>query len=171
MEFPIKIREATQSDMEQICLISDCTAGSREITNRKMMEERIRSHADTFLLASLDNQVIVYISATDFATSSVSRWIVEMADREAISNGNLVIDALSVHPNYQGQGFGTLLLAAMKQVALQKNSPAIYLVCKDELLSYFEMNEFIEQGIVDLGVGNKVDFLMCWMNPFYQEEL
>ena len=171
MEFPIKIREATQSDMEQICLISDCTAGSREITNRKMMEERIRSHADTFLLASLDNQVIVYISATDFATSSVSRWIVEMADREAISNGNLVIDALSVHPNYQGQGFGTLLLAAMKQVALQKNSPAIYLVCKDELLSYFEMNEFIEQGIADLGVGNEVNFLMCWKNPFYQEEL
>ena len=171
MEFPIKIREAMQSDMEQICLISDCTAGSREITNRKMMEERIRSHADTFLLASLDDQVIAYISATDFATSSVSRWIVEMADGEAISNGNLVIDALSVHPNYQGQGFGTLLLAAMKQVALQQNSPAIYLVCKDELLSYFEMNEFIEQGIVDLGVGNKVDFLMCWKNPFYQEEL
>jgi acetyltransferase, GNAT family len=171
MEFPIKIREATQSDMEQICLISDCTAGSREITNRKMIEERIRSHADTFLLASLDDQVIAYISAIDFATSSVSRWIVEMADGEAISNENLVIDALSVHPNYQGQGFGTLLLAAMKQVALQQNSPAIYLVCKDELLSYFEMNEFIEQGIVDLGVGNKVDFLMCWMNPFYQEEL
>ena len=114
---------------------------------------------------------MLIISATDFATSSVSRWIVEMADREAISNGNLVIDALSVHPNYQGQGFGTLLLAAMKQVALQKNSPAIYLVCKDELLSYFEMNEFMEQGIVDLGVGNEVNFLMYWKNPFYQEEL
>ena len=171
MEFPIEIREATQSDMEQICLISDCTAGSREITNRKMMEERIRSHADTFLLASLDEQGIAYISATDFATSSVSRWIVDMADGEAISNGNLVIDALSVHPNYQGQGFGTLLLAALKQVALQKNSPAIYLVCKDELLSYFEMNEFIEQGIVDLGVGNEVNFLMWWKNPFFKEEL
>ena len=171
MEFPIKIREAMQSDMEQICLISDCTAGSREITNRKMMEERIRSHADTFLLASLDDMVIAYILGIDLATSSVSRWIVEMADGEAISNGNLVIDALSVHPNYQGQGFGTLLLAAMKQVALQKNSPCIYLLCKDEFLSYFEMNEFIEQGIVDLGVGNEVNFLMCWKNPFCQEEL
>ena len=171
MEFPIKIREAMQSDMEQICLISDCTSSSREIMNREIIEERIRKHADTFLLASLDDQVIAYISATVLATSSVSRWIVEMADGEAISNRNLVIDGLSVHPNYQGQGFGTLLLAAMKQVALQQNSPAIYLVCKDELLSYFEMNEFIEQGIVDLGVGNEVNFLMCWKNPFYQEEL
>lgn len=33
------------------------------------------------------------------------------------------------------------------------------------------MNEFIEQGIVDLGVVNDLNFLMSWKNPFYQEEL
>lgn len=171
MEFPIKIREVQQSDIEQVCLIQESTQNFQETFKREIIEERIRNFADTFLLASLDDQVIAYILTTDFATSSVNRWIAEMADVEAISNENLVIDALSVHPNYQGQGFGTLLLAAMKQVALQKNSPGIYLLCKDEFLSYFEMNEFIEQGIADLGVGNEVNFLMCWKNPFYQEEL
>ena len=171
MEFPIKIREVQQSDIEQVCLIQEGSQNFQGTFNREIIEERIRNFADTFLLASLDDQVIAYILATDFATSSVSRWIAEMPDGEAISNGNLVIDALSVHPNYQGQGFGTLLLATMKQVALQQNSPGIYLVCKDEFLSYFEMSEFIEQGIVDLGVGNEVNFLMSWKNPFYQEEL
>ena len=171
MEFPIKIREAMRSDIEQVCLISDCTQGSQEILNREMMEERIRNHADTFLLACLDNQSGAYISGTDFAASSLSRWIKEMANGEAISDRNFVIDGLSVHPEYQGQGFGTLLLAALKQVALQQNRPGIYLLCKDELLSYFEMNEFMEQGIVDLGVSNEVDFLMWWKNPFYKEEL
>ena len=170
MEFPIKIREVQQSDIEQVCLMQESSQNFQETFNREIIEERIRNFADTFLLASLDDQVIAYILVTDFATSSVNRWIAEMADVEAISNENLVIDALSVHPNYQGQGFGTLLLAAMKQVALQKNSPGIYLLCKDEFLSYFEMNEFIEQGIADLGVGNEVNFLMCWKNPFYQEE-
>ena len=171
MEFSINIREAQFSDIEHICLIQESSQNSQDILTREIIEERIRNFADTFLLASLDNQVIAYISATDFATSSVSRWIVEMADREAISNGNLVIDALSVHPNYQGQGFGTLLLAAMKQVALQQNCLGIYLLCKDELLSYFEMNEFMEQGIVDVGVSNEVNFLMWWKNPFHKEEL
>ena len=171
MEFPIKIREVQQSDIEQVCLIQESTQNFQETFNREIIEERIRNFADTFLLASLDDQVIAYISATDFATSSVSRWIAEMADGEAISNENLVIDALSVHPNYQGQGFGTLLLAAMKQVALQKNSLAIYLLCKDELLSYFEMNGFLEQGIVEGETSSAVAFLMYWKNPFYQEEL
>lgn len=171
MEFPIKIREAMQSDIEQVCLITDCTLGSQEILNREMIEERIRNHADTFLLACLDNQVVAYISGTDFAAASLSSWINDMANGEAISDRNFVIDALSVHPEYQGQGFGTLLLAALKQVALQQNCPGIYLLCKHELLSYFEMNEFMEQGIVDLGASNEVDFLMCWKNPFYKEEL
>ena len=171
MEFPIKIREVQQSDIEQVCLIQESSQNFQERFNREIIEERIRNFADTFLLASLDDQVIAYILATDFATSSVSRWIVEMADGEAISNGNLVIDALSVHPNYQGQGFGTLLLAALKQVALQQNCLGIYLLCKDELLSYFEMNEFMEQGIVDVGVSNEVNFLMWWKNPFHKEEL
>ena len=115
MEFPISIREAQASDLDQIYLIIEKNADSCRNISKEMIEKRIRNHADTFLLASLDDQVIAYILATDFATSSVSRWIVEMADGEAISNGNLVIDALSVHPNYQGQGFGTLLLAAMKE--------------------------------------------------------
>ena len=161
MEFPIKIREATQSDMEQICLISDCTAGSREITNRKMMEERIRSHADTFLLASLDDMVIAYILGIDLANSSLSRW----------SDRNFVIAGLSVRPDYQRQGFGTLLLAAFKQVVLQQNSPGIYLLCEDELLAYFEMNGFVEQGIIEGERSSEFAFLMRWQNPYYQEEL
>ena len=171
MEFPIKIREAQRSDIDQICLIQESNSNFLENMNREIIEERIRNHADTFLLASLDEQGIAYISATDFATSSVSRWIVEMADGEAISNGNLVIDALSVHPNYQGQGFGTLLLAAFKQVVLQQNSPGIYLLCEDELLAYFEMNGFVEQGIIEGERSSEFAFLMRWQNPYYQEEL
>ena len=171
MEFPIKIREAQRSDIDQICLIQESNSNFLENMNREIIEERIRNHADTFLLACLDDQVVAYISGTDFTNSSQSRWIKKIANGEVISDRNFVIDALSVHPEYQGQGFGTLLLAALKQVALQQNCLGIYLLCKDELLSYFEMNEFMEQGIVDVGVSNEVNFLMWWKNPFHKEEL
>ena len=171
MEFPIKIREAQRSDIDQICLIQESNSNFLENMNREIIEERIRNHADTFLLACLDDQVVAYISGTDFTNSSQSRWIKKIANGEVISDRNFVIDALSVHPEYQGQGFGTLLLAALKQVALQQNCLGIYLLCKDELLSYFEMNKFMEQGIVDVGVSNEVNFLMWWKNPFHKEEL
>ena len=84
---------------------------------------------------------------------------------------SIILEDLSVHPDFQKQGFGTLLLASLKEVIRQKNSSASYLVCKDEWLTYFEMNGFMEQGIVEGERSSEVAFLMCWRNPFYQEEL
>ena len=171
MEFPIQIREAMQSDMEQICLISDCTSSSHEIMNREIIEERIRNHAGTFLLASLDDQGIAYITAAPLPIPSLRKWMLDIGGEEFINENSIILEDLAVHPDYQGQGFGTLLLAALKEVTRQQDRPGIYLLCEDELLAYFEMNGFVEQGIVDGERSSEVAFLMRWHNPYYQEEL
>ncbi len=170
MEFPINIREAQVSDIEHICLIQESAQTSQDEITREILEERIRNHADTFLLASLDGQVIAYIFART-VKSSLNKWNLESGNEEFISDCSIILEDLSVHPDFQKQGFGTLLLASLKEVIRQKNSPAIYLICKDEWLTYFEMNGFMEQGIVEGERSSEVAFLMCWRNPFYQEEL
>ena len=171
MEFPIKIREAQQSDINQICLIQESIPNTLEILNREIIEERIRNHAGTFLLASLDDQGIAYITASPLPISSLRKWMVEIGDEKFINENSIILEDLAVHPDYQGQGFGTLLLAALKEVTRQQDRPGIYLLCEDELLAYFEMNGFVEQGIVDGERSSEVAFLMRWQNPYYQEEL
>ena len=171
MEFPIKIREAQDSDIEQIYLIQESISSSLEILNRKIIEERIRNHAGTFLLASLDDQGIAYITATILPIPSLRKWMLEIGGEEFINENSIILEDLAVHPDYQGQGFGTLLLAALKEVTRQQDRPGIYLLCEDELLAYFEMNGFVEQGIVDGERSSEVDFLMRWQNPYYQEEI
>ena len=171
MEFPIKIREAQQSDINQICLIQESISNSLEILNREIIEERIRKHAGTFLLASLDDQEIAYIAAATLPIPSLRQRILEIGDEEFISENAIILEDLAVDPDFQGQGFGTLLLAALKEVTRQQNRQGIYLLCEDELLAYFEMNGFVEQGIVDGERSSEVAFLMRWHNPYYQEEL
>ena len=171
MEFPIKIREAQQSDIDQICLIQESISNTLEIMNREIIEERIRKHAGTFLLASLDDQEIAYIAAATLPIPSLRQWILEIGDEEFISENSIILEDLAVDPDFQGQGFGTLLLAALKEVTRQQNRPGIYLLCKDELLAYFEMNGFVEQGIVDGERSSEVAFLMRWQNPYYQEKI
>ena len=171
MEFPIKIREAQQSDIDQICLIQESISNTLEIMNREIIEERIRKHAGTFLLASLDDQEIAYIAAATLPIPSSRQWMLEIGDEEFISENSIILEDLAVHPDYQGQGFGTLLLAALKEVTRQQDRPGIYLLCEDELLAYFEMNGFVEQGIVDGERGSEVAFLLHWQNPYYQEEI
>ena len=64
---------------------------------------------------------------------------------------------------------GTLLLAALKDVAVELDYKAIRLKSPDELLSYFEMNGFIdEEEATSLYAANQ-DFSMIWFNPFYLE--
>ena len=171
MEFPIKIREVQQSDIDQICLIQESISNTLEIMNREIIEERIRKHAGTFLLASLDDQEIAYIAAATLPIPSLRQRILEIGDEEFISENAIILEDLAVDPDFQGQGFGTLLLAALKEVTRQQNRQGIYLLCEDELLAYFEMNGFVEQGIVDGERSSEVAFLMRWQNPYYQEEL
>ena len=171
MEFPIKIREVQQSDIEQICLIQESISNTLEILNREIIEERIRNHAGTFLLASLDDQGIAYITATILPIPSLRKWMLEIGGEEFINENSIILEDLAVDPDFQGQGFGTLLLAALKEVTRQQDRPGIYLLCEDELLAYFEMNGFVEQGIVDGERSSEVAFLMRWQNPYYQEKI
>ena len=171
MEFPITIREVQPSDLESIWLIGESNSDSQDEISMEMIKERIRNHAGTFLLASFNEEIIGYIIGDELTkfTQSDSRKQLEAAIPD--TNDFISILDLAVHPDYQGQGFGTLLLAALKEVTRQQNRPGIYLLCEDELLSYFEMNGFVEQGIVDGERSSEVAFLMRWQNPYYQEEI
>ena len=171
MEFSITIREAQPSDLESIWLIGESNSDSQDEISIEMIKERIRNHAGTFLLASLDDQGIAYITATILPIPSLRKWMLEIGGEEFINENSIILEDLAVHPDYQGQGFGTLLLAALKEVTRQQDRPGIYLLCEDELLAYFEMNGFVEQGIVDGERSSEVDFLMRWQNPYYQEEI
>ena len=171
MEFSITIREVQPSDLESIWLIGESNSDSQDEISIEVIKERIRKHAGTFLLASLNEEIIGYIIGDELTKfiQSDSRKQLEAAIPDT-SDFITILD-LAVHPDYQGQGFGTLLLAALKEVTRQQNRPGIYLLCEDELLAYFEMNGFVEQGIVDGERSSEVAFLMCWRNPYYQEEI
>lgn len=170
MEFPITIREVQPSDLESIWLIGESNSDSQDEISIEMIKERIRNHAGTFLLASLNEEIIGYIIGDELTkfTQSDSRKQLEAAIPD--TNDFITILDLAVHPDYQGQGFGTLLLGAMKEYTFQKNSQGLYLLSRDELLAYFEMNGFVDQGIVDGERSSEVAFLMRWQNPYFQEE-
>ena len=171
MEFSITIREVQPSDLESIWLIGESNSDSQDEISIEVIKERIRKHAGTFLLASLNEEIIGYIIGDELTKfiQSDSRKQLEAAIPDT-SDFITILD-LAVHPDYQGQGFGTLLLAALKEVTRQQNRPGIYLLCEDELLAYFEMNGFVEQGIVEGERNSEFAFLMRWQNPYYQEEI
>ncbi|MHB8040286.1 GNAT family N-acetyltransferase [Streptococcus oralis] len=155
MEIPITIRQATLSDLEEMLAIEEANPSSEESLSRQSLEESIRKTADTFLVAGDENQLVGYILGE--AQSIHSKWI--------------EIKSLTIHPDHWGQGLGTLLLAALKQVTVELNHQGILLQSPDELLSYFEMNGFVEEEMTESHYGSGSEWYLIWENPFYQEEI
>lgn len=155
MEIPITIRQATLSDLEEMLAIEEANPSSEESLSRQSLEESIRKTAGTFLVAGDENQLVGYILGE--AQSIHPKWI--------------EIKSLTIHPDHWGQGLGTLLLAALKQVTVELNHQGVLLQSPDELLSYFEMNGFVEEEVTESHYGSGFEWYLIWENPFYQEEI
>ena len=155
MEIPITIRQATLSDLEEMLAIEEANPSSEESLSRQSLEESIRKIAGTFLVAGDENQLVGYVLGE--AQSIHPKWI--------------EVKSLTIHPDHWGQGLGTLLLAALKQVTVELNHQGILLQSPDELLSYFEMNGFVEEEMTESHYGSGSEWYLIWENPFYQEEI
>ena len=155
MEIPITIRQATLSDLDEMLAIEEANPSSEEAFSHQSLEESIRKTAGTFLVAGDENQLLGYVLGE--AQSSHSKWI--------------EVKSLTIHPDYWGQGLGTLLLAALKQVTVELDYQGILLQSPDELLSYFEMNGFVEEEVTENHYGSSSEWYLTWVNPFYQEEI
>ena len=154
MEIPITIRQATLSDLDEMLAIEEANPSSEESLSRQSLEESIRKTAGTFLVAGDENQLVGYILGE--AQSIHPKWI--------------EVKSLTIHPDHWGQGLGTLL-AALKQVTVELDYQGILLQSPDELLSYFEMNGFVEEEVSESHYGSGSEWYLIWENPFYQEEI
>ena len=159
MEIPITIRQATLLDLDEMLAIEEANFSSEEAVSRQSLEECIRKSAGTFLVARDENQLVGYVLGAEVSETHTQALL------------NLEIKRLVIHPDHRGQGLGTLLLAALKQVTVELDYQGILLQSPDELLSYFEMNGFVEEEVTGSQCDSGSEWYIIWANPFYQEEI
>lgn len=159
MEIPITIRQATLSDLEEMLAIEEANFSAEEAVSRQSLEKCIRKSAGTFLVARDENQLVGYVLGAEVSETHTQALL------------NLEINRLAIHPDHRGQGLGTLLLAALKQVTVELDYQGILLQSPDELLSYFEMNGFVEEEVTGSQYDSGSEWNLTWVNPFYQEEI
>ena len=150
MEIPIKIIQASKSDLAEIEELQASSFPAEKQQPSHILEESIRKYADTFLLARDENQLLGYV----------------LSGPQPHNPQCLEIHSLVIEADHQRQGLGTLLLAALKDVAVKQDYKAIRLKSSDELLSYFEMNGFIDVEVTDSLYASSQDVSMIWFNLF-----
>ena len=150
MEIPIKIIQANKSDLAEIEAIQTSSFPAEKQQPSHILEESIRKCADTFLLARDENQILGYVLGGPYPHNPQC----------------LEIHSLVIKADHQRQGLGTLLLAALKDAAVELEYRGIRLNSPDDLLSYFEMNGFIDVEVTDSLYAASQGVSMIWFNLF-----
>ena len=152
MEISIKIIQASKSDLAEVVALQASSFLTEKQQPSHILEESIRKSAETFLLARDENQLLGYVLGGPYPHNP-----------KCLEIHSLVIDT-----DHQRQGLGTLLLAALKDVAVELDYKGIRLESPSELLSYFEMNGFIDEE-TSLYATSQC-FSMIWFNLFFRRQ-
>ena len=130
------IRSITPADQEQLLLLEEELHDNEGKEHRATLEEALGSKEAISLLAEQAGDAVAYLLATE----------------DQPLKGDLIVLRLAVRPAFQGQGYGSILIAALKDLAVQKEKKAIWIDCPEDLLSYFSQQGFRDEAESDRGV-------------------
>ena len=130
------IRSITPADQEQLLLLEEEHHDDEGKEHKATLEEALGSKEAITLLAEQAGDMVAYLLATE----------------DQHLKGDLIVLRLAVRPAFQGQGYGSILVAALKDLAVQKGKKAIWIDCPEDLLSYFAQQGFRDEAESDRGV-------------------
>lgn len=156
------IRQGRLSDLDAVYETELANFGPEVATSYEAFAERLHLIPDTFLVAELDGQFAGYVEGPVVMTPVITDDLFHKVNPNPPTGGYIAITSLSVPEIFKGQGHGTTLLAAMKDLAVAQGREGIVLTCQEYLLPYYEMNGFVDQGLSDSQHGGQSWYQMIW---------
>ena len=130
MSTPI-FRQATPADVDRCYTIEITAYEGDEAATREKIATRINRYPEGFMCMELDGEVIGFINAG-------CAWDVVMSDeefKELIGHDpaapNVVIMSVVLDPDFQGQGYSSLMMREFVSRMKAMNKKTIHLMCKD----------------------------------------
>ena len=130
------IRQIAPADQEQLLLLEEELHDNECFDYSTTLEEILDSNLAFSILAEQDGDIAAYLLATE--------------DQQLMDD--LIVLRLAVRPAFQAQGYGSILIATLKDLAVQIEKKAIWIDCPENLLSYFAQQGFRDEAESDRGV-------------------
>ncbi|MBF1712793.1 MAG: GNAT family N-acetyltransferase [Streptococcus intermedius] len=165
----VTLREAVSEDLEAIITIEQENFAT-EAAVLQTIRTWIEQISNICLIAELNNKIAGYIVGSAVFSHHLANEMTDNSAEKQEKSNFIMIQQLSIHPDFKGQGLGTLLLAACKEIAVTQNRKGLQLVCSDDLISYYEMNAFVNEGISEKVYDNTILYELIWENPYFKEK-
>lgn len=118
-----------------------------EAATKASMAERIDRISDTFIVATLNQQVLGYVAGPAANTHYLSDDLYDHLEANDPTDRYQTVLSLAVAKNARGQGVGSKLLAELAKVAKLQHRQAITLTCLKKLVPFYEHNGYVNEGV------------------------
>ncbi|MGT2887783.1 GNAT family N-acetyltransferase [Streptococcus didelphis] len=158
------IRNVSEADWQFIYEIECDNFSKEEAASIEAIRQRTSLIKDTFLVAEINQKIVGYIEGPVVLEPHLEDSLFHQIKENPASGGYIAVTSLSIAKDYQQQGIGMALIAALKDLSLAQKRQGIILTCHDYLIPYYQMNGFTCLGLSDSKHGGSVWYDMLWKN-------
>ncbi|ACN15999.1 acetyltransferase (GNAT family protein) [Desulforapulum autotrophicum HRM2] len=143
----MKIRTVQAKDIDACHLIEQHCFTQSEAASLDSIKERATVYPSGFIVAELDHRVVGMINsgATDSDDITDEAFKKLIGHRE--DGRNIVIFSVSVAPKFQGKKIASRLMSRFVERSRELNKEKILLLCKTDLIPFYERLGFTLGGI------------------------
>lgn len=156
------IRHARKEDWADVVRIEQDNFSPEEAATPEAILERLETICDTFLIAEIDGKVAGYIEGPVIDKRYLTDDLFHKVTPNVSEGGFIAVTSLSISKEFKGQGVGTALIAALKDLAIAQKRKGISLTCHDYLIAYYEMNGFTDEGESESNHGGSSWYNLVW---------
>ncbi len=142
----LKIRHAAIDDLDACHQIESVCFLPSEAASKPSIETRIKIFSEGFLVAELDGTLVGQINSGATNQDDITDEAFKQLIGHEPDGKHLVIFSLAVLPDYQRQGIAGRLLQSFFQKAGKAGRTTVLLLCKTNLIPYYQRFGFIDRG-------------------------
>ncbi|MFD2208541.1 GNAT family N-acetyltransferase [Virgibacillus halophilus] len=141
------LRNVQPADLEQLLAIENEGFPTNEAATKKALEERIQLIPDTFIVAVKEGGLLGYINGPIINQLYLTDDLFENITTNQKTGGYQSILGLVVSKQARNIGIATRLIKKMEELVKENERKGITLTCKQDLVSFYEKQGFINHGI------------------------
>ncbi|MFJ7726183.1 GNAT family N-acetyltransferase [Neobacillus sp. NPDC097160] len=155
----INIRSAEITDLPALVAIEQLCFSKEEAATSDAFEKRIQRIPDSFFVAEIDGVIVGLVNGPVIESAFITDDLFSDIKANPAVGGHQSILGLAVSPHFQKRGIASVLLAHLEKEARANNRETITLTCKENLISFYE-----SQGYLNKGVSNSEHGGVTWYN-------
>ncbi|MEF2230920.1 MAG: GNAT family N-acetyltransferase [Pseudodesulfovibrio sp.] len=141
------IRMVEPDDLTACHTIEALSFPAAEAAWASSLEKRITTYPEGFIVAEVDGRVVGQVNSGSTHKDDLTDEEFKQLIGHDPDGGNIVIFSLSVHPEYRSRGVGSRLLARFIDQARELGKSKVLLLCKEDLVNYYNRHGFRDAGV------------------------